>query len=129
MRYIKDNFDLSNETLTGQNLDEPTIIYFMLAGELQANATLSSIMFDIGFTWKRVGKDMRGTLVSPDGKMEWSMKPESKPKVAAVKSQKTKPNRKSKDEELDKRYTKLNTVVSNELKKLYGDRVKVECRW
>ena len=41
----------------------------MLAGELQANSSLSSVMFDVGFTWK----NDKSVLVSPDGKTEWNM--------------------------------------------------------
>ena len=75
--YIAKNFPMSYQYLTDtwtQSL--PQVVYYMLEGELRANSTMSTYMFDIGFTWN----EDRSKLISPDGKIEWSMKA-SKDKV------------------------------------------------
>lgn len=80
-RYLKNNFELTYTTLKNPDTTNSQVLYFMLAGELQANASLSSFMFEVGFRWK----DNRTKLVSPDGKMEWSMAPSKRKASAALK--------------------------------------------
>lgn len=79
-KYLKANFELTYTTLKNPDTTNSQVLYFMLAGELQANASLSSFMFEVGFRWK----DNRTKLVSPDGKMEWSMTPSKRRASAAL---------------------------------------------
>ena len=52
-KYIADTMPMSYTFLSNnKHLKTPDIIYFLLEGELQANATLTSHMADIGFKWK-----------------------------------------------------------------------------
>ena len=70
-KYIADTMPMSYTFLSNnKHLKTPDIVYFLLEGELQANATLTSHMVDIGFKWK----NNKTELVSPDGKKTWSMK-------------------------------------------------------
>lgn len=69
MDYIKTNFPITH-SLIGNN--DVSVMYFMLAGEIQANSTMSSMMFETGFKWKN---KLKTVLISPDGKQEWSMTP------------------------------------------------------
>lgn len=68
-KYISENFQLTYNYLKAHKASSAQIIYFLLSGELQANSTISSHMFQIGFAWE----NGRSTLVSPDGKQKWSM--------------------------------------------------------
>ena len=47
------------------------MVYFMLSGEIQANSTLTTHMFEVGFRFK----NNRQELVSPDGSKSWPLKP------------------------------------------------------
>lgn len=69
--YLKETFPLTYEYMTGHKVTTPQLIYFMLSGELQANSTLTTHMFEVGFRFK----NNRQELVSPDGKKSWSLKP------------------------------------------------------
>lgn len=80
--YIKGNFTLTYNTMKTPQMSKTNsadILYFMLAGELQANASLGSMMLEVGFTWS----NDKSILVSPDGTKQWSMEP-SKRKVSAA---------------------------------------------
>lgn len=83
--YLEKNFPVSYHALTmlDNYSDSAQVIYFMLEGELMANSSLSSIMFEVGFTWKERNGNKRGILVSPDGKREWIMEVR-KSKQAAI---------------------------------------------
>lgn len=71
--YLKSTFPLTYNYLKdeGSNISTPQVLYFMLAGELHANSTLTTHMFETGFKFA----DNRTKLVSPDGKKSWSLKP------------------------------------------------------
>lgn len=82
-KYISTTFPmvyafLSSGKLTNNGnkpIGTPDMIYYLLEGELQANATLTTHLFDIGFKWR----DDKRTLVAPtkdsNGKeITWSMK-------------------------------------------------------
>lgn len=80
-KYISKTFPtvyayLSKLTLEGnKRLGTPDMVYYLLEGELQANATLTTHLFDIGFKWR----DGKSVLVAPtkdsNGKeITWSMK-------------------------------------------------------
>lgn len=69
--YLKTTFPLTYEYMKTHKVTTPQLIYFMLSGELQANSTLTTHMFEVGFRFK----DNRQELVSPDGKQTWSLKP------------------------------------------------------
>lgn len=72
--YISEHFpSLYNIATRYLDKDYAYITYFMLGGELQANSTLATHMFDIGFKWQ----NNKSVLVSPDGKTKWSMKADS----------------------------------------------------
>ena len=62
-KYLQDNFSLSYEYMKSKGATDPQIAYFMLAGELQANAKMTSRMFETGF---RFNAD-RTKLISPTG--------------------------------------------------------------
>lgn len=71
-KYISDNFPLSYNFMKANKttkFNTPNIVYFMLAGEIQARSTLTTHMFDVGFTYRNKGAE----LVSPDGKQTWSL--------------------------------------------------------
>ena len=87
--YLSENFGLTYNYLKSLNASTPQIIYFMLSGEIQANSTMTSHMFELGFRWR----DGKTTLVSPDGKKTWSMKPDTKKSITSLigKMQKTAP--------------------------------------
>lgn len=68
--YIKKTFPLTYKYMQSRAVTIPQLVYFMLAGELQANSTLSTHMFEVGFKFK----DNRSVLVSPDGKQTWQLK-------------------------------------------------------
>lgn len=72
-KYMQENFPLTYNYMSNlsNKVGTPQLVYFMLAGELQANSTLTTHMFETGFKWA----DDRQTLVSPDGKKRWPMKP------------------------------------------------------
>lgn len=69
--YLSDNFPLTYNYMKEHKVTTPQVVYFMLSGELQANSTMTTHMFEVGFRWK----NDRTELVSPDGKQTWSMKP------------------------------------------------------
>ena len=70
--YIKTNFTTSYDLVDKAKNPDIAIMYFSLAGELQANMAISSMMFEVGFRWKTSARE---TLISPDSKEEWSMTP------------------------------------------------------
>ena len=52
-KYISDNFPILYTIAKTNKSDFSSISYFMLGGELQANSTLGTHMFDIGFKWEK----------------------------------------------------------------------------
>ncbi len=68
--YIAEKFPLTYNYMVNHKISTYNTIYFMLAGELQANSTLGTHMFDVGFTFDKAGT----VLVSPDGKERWNLK-------------------------------------------------------
>lgn len=72
--YIKENFNFIWNWYNSRGVGTPTVIYFMLEGEMQANTKLTSIMFEAGFTFSHNYEK----LVSPDGKKSWNLRPENK---------------------------------------------------
>lgn len=93
--YLAENFPLTYDYFTNHKITAPQIVYFMLAGELQANATMSTHMFDVGFTFRK----NRSILVSPDGKTSWSMKASKSKTIQTVRDtmNKAREQRKSED--------------------------------
>lgn len=81
VEYIKSNFPMVHSFIGSSNGDV-AVMYFMLAGEIQANTTMSSLMFEAGFRWKN---KLKTVLVSPDGTKEWSMEPVESPTTKAAK--------------------------------------------
>lgn len=75
--YISTHFPAMYELLTSDRFKQygnaTYLTYSILQGELQAFSSLTLNMSELGFRWK----DSKSTLVSPDGKTEWSMKPDS----------------------------------------------------
>lgn len=70
-KYLRTNFPATYNYMTGHKVTTPQLIYFMLSGELQANSTLTTHMFETGFRFK----NNRQELVSPDGLQTWSLTP------------------------------------------------------
>lgn len=71
VNYVKENMPIAFSLITSNPKNKvDSALYMLLEGEMQANASLYSVALDAGFTWKAD----RTILVSPDGKVEWSMK-------------------------------------------------------
>lgn len=69
-KYIKDTFPLSYDFFKSHyNISPRQLIYFMLAGELQANSSFGTYMFESGFKWNTD----RTKLISPDGTKTWQL--------------------------------------------------------
>ena len=70
-KYISETFPQMYSLMTNKKISTPQMVYFMLSGEIQANSTLTTHMFEVGFRFK----NNRQELVSPDGSKSWSLKP------------------------------------------------------
>lgn len=92
--YLAENFPLTYDYFTNHKITAPQIVYFMLAGELQANATMSTHMFDVGFTFRK----NRSILVSPDGKTSWSMKASKSKTIQTVRDTMNKARKRQQNE-------------------------------
>jgi hypothetical protein len=76
--YLKTNFKSLYDYMRQIKATFPQMVYFMLAGEVQANSTLSNHMFETGFTFN----GDRTELISPDGLKRWKMAPATDKKKA-----------------------------------------------
>lgn len=79
-KYISENFPIMYQIATNKNNDFSYVAYYLLGGELQANSTFSTHMFDIGFKWEK----NKSILVSPDGKMKWSMATKKSSEIKSI---------------------------------------------
>ena len=114
--YIKDNFPLCYRTLKGSKLSNSEIIYFMLEGELQANSSLSSVIFETGFRWENKNDNTKTTyLISPDGKQRWSMEP-SRHKEAPIRAILEDAEKKTKKKATDKKKKAKDSVIPKKAK-------------
>ena len=70
--YLFENFPNVYDLLKRNNKKNSfaDVVYYLLQGELEANASLNSFIALIGFTYR----NNRTILVSPDGKKTWSLK-------------------------------------------------------
>ncbi len=69
-KYIDTNLPLTSLlVMKDQKNQRVNMMYFSLSGELEANASVSNMTFDVGFTWEQ----NKTILVAPDGKTKWSM--------------------------------------------------------